>query len=127
MLQKHTVINHKHLQSSIIHAKVTSLFAIYTPLMMAQDRTESTRVTIRYGSFINQFSLDTIKSIQQLEKADTKISRQNISILFNEISVCIYIYIYIYVYILSSCADSTKFDDSLSASIPITHRPWQIL
>ena len=60
--------------------------------MMAQNWAESTKVTISYGSFINQFPPDTIKSIWQLEKAYTKICRQNMSILFNEI----YIYIYIY-------------------------------
>ena len=79
----------------------------------AQDRTESIRVTISYGSFINQFPTDTIKSIRQLERTYTKICRQNMSILFNEICindqmlpkytylyidmcVCVYIYIYIY-------------------------------
>ena len=55
--------------------------------MMAQDWAESTWVTISYGSFINQFLLDTIKSIRQLERTYTKICRQNISILFNEICI----------------------------------------
>ena len=35
-------------------------FAIYSPLMMAQDRPESTRVTISYGSFINQLPPETV-------------------------------------------------------------------
>ena len=55
--------------------------------MMAQDRAENTRVTISYGSFINQFTPDTIKSIWQLEKTYTKICRQNMSKLFNEICI----------------------------------------
>ena len=48
--------------------------------MMVQDLVESTRVTISYGSFINQFLLDTMKSIQQLERTYTKICRQNVYI-----------------------------------------------
>ena len=56
--------------------------------MMAQDRSESTRVTISYGSFINQFLPDTIKSMRQFERGYTKMCRQKMSILFNEI--CIY-------------------------------------
>ena len=36
---------------------------------MAQDPAESIRVAISYGSFINQFQPDTIKSIRQLERA----------------------------------------------------------
>ena len=75
MLQ-HTSINNKHLQSSNVHAKLTSLLQIYIPLMRAQDRKENTSVTISYGSFINQFPLDTIKSIRQLERTCTKICRQ---------------------------------------------------
>ena len=82
-------------------------FVIYTPLMMAQNRAERTRVTISYGSFINQFLPDTIKSMWQLERTYTKICKQNISILFNEICIneemlpppYIYIYIYIYIYV----------------------------
>ena len=48
--------------------------------MMAQDRVESTRVTITHGGFFSQFTSDTVKSILQLERAYTKICRQNIYI-----------------------------------------------
>ena len=66
---------------------------------MAQDRTESTREPINYGSFINQFQLDTIKSMRHLERTYTKIYRQRTSILFNEICINIFIYIYLYIYV----------------------------
>ena len=59
-------------------------FAIYTPLMMTQDQAESTCLIISYGSFINQFLPDTIKSIWQLERTYTNICRQNMSTLFKE-------------------------------------------
>ena len=36
--------------------------------MMAQDRAESIRVTISCGSLIDQFPLDSLKSIRQLER-----------------------------------------------------------
>ena len=55
--------------------------------MLAQDRAERTRVTISYGSFIDQFPPDTIKSIRQLERTCTKICRQNTSRLFSEICI----------------------------------------
>ena len=55
--------------------------------MMAQDWAESIKVTISYGRFINQVLPDTIKSIQQLERICTKISWQNMSILFYEICI----------------------------------------
>ena len=82
--------------------------------MMAHDRVENTRLTISYESFINQFPPDTIKSILQLERTYTKIRRQNMSILFNEIRINIetltkcthartrthtHTHIYIYIYI----------------------------
>ena len=47
-------------------------FAIYTPLIMAQDMAESTRETINHGRFINRFPLDIIKSIRQLERINKK-------------------------------------------------------
>ena len=53
--------------------------------MMVQDRAESTWLTISYGSFISQFTPNTIKSIRQLETKYIRICRQNRSILFNEI------------------------------------------
>ena len=63
-IQQHTSINNKHLQSSNVYAKVTSLLqSIYISLMMAQDRAKSTLEPISYGCFINRFPLDTIKSI----------------------------------------------------------------
>ena len=65
-----------------------------------------TREPINYGIFINQFPPDIIKSIRQLERINTKICRQKMSILFNQICINgeilathIYIYIYIYIYI----------------------------
>ena len=53
--------------------------------MMSQDWAESTRLPISYGSFINQFLPDTIKSMRQLERTYTKMCTQKMSILFNEI------------------------------------------
>ena len=55
--------------------------------MMAQDWTESAREPINHGRFINQFL-----PVMQLERINTKICKQKMSILF------IYIYIYIYIY-----------------------------
>ena len=55
--------------------------------MMTQDQADSTRVTISYGSFINQFLSDTVKSIWQLERTYTKIYRQKMSILCKEICI----------------------------------------
>ena len=60
--------------------------------MMAQDRAESTWVTISYGDYITQFSSDTVKSMQQLKRTYAKICRQKMSVQWN-----IYIYIYIYI------------------------------
>ena len=79
-------------------------FAIYTPLMMAHNRAEIARVTISHVSFINQFQPDTIKYFRQLENTYTKICRQNMFILFNEI----YMYIYIYIYSHESRSKSSK-------------------
>ena len=39
-----------------------------------QSQTESTMVPSNYGSFINQFPLDIIKSMRQLKKTYTKMS-----------------------------------------------------
>ena len=64
--------------------------------MMVQDWAESTWVTISYESFINLFPLDTIKSIQQLERTYTKMCRQNVYIV--QWNMHIYIYIYVYAY-----------------------------
>ena len=81
--------------------------------MMVQDRPDGTRVTISYGSSINQLPTDTIKSVLLLERTYTEIRRQKMSILVNEIiiteemlpkythacpslSLSLYIYIYIY-------------------------------
>ena len=57
-------------------------FAIYTHLMVVQDRAEGTRVAISYGSFINQFATDTIKSILQQEGTYPKMCREKMFILF---------------------------------------------
>ena len=51
---------------------------------------ESTWKPINYGCFIDQFALDTIKSMWRLERIYTKIWRQRISVLITNI----YIYIY---------------------------------
>ena len=82
--------------------------------MMAQDRAESIREPINYGSFINQFPPDIIKSMRRHERIYTKMCRQRVSILFNEICineemlakythtrvcVCVCVCIYIYIYI----------------------------
>ena len=71
--------------------------------MMAECWAESTWEITNYGRFINQFPLNIIKSIQQFERINEKISGQKMSIMFNQI--CIneeilpkYIYIYIYIY-----------------------------
>ena len=60
---------------------------------MAQSQAESTRDTYNYGQYINQFPPNTIKVIREYERVQKKISRQKMSIMFNEI---LYIYIYIY-------------------------------
>ena len=49
--------------------------------MMARDVSKSTKEPINYGRFINQFQLDIIISIQQLERFKTKICKQKMSIL----------------------------------------------
>ena len=82
-------------------------FVIDPPLMMAQSRAESTRDTYKYGQYITEFALNTIKAIRQYEGIQKKICRQKISIMFNEIYINeeilpIYIYIYIYIYITST-------------------------
>ena len=76
-----------------VHAKVTA-FAIYTPLMMAEDQAESPSEPINHRRFINQFLPDIIKLMWRLERINIKICRQRMSILFYRI----YIYIYIYIY-----------------------------
>ena len=55
--------------------------------MVAQDRTESSKEPINYGSFINQFPLDTMKSMRRLERTYTKMCRKRVSISFNEICI----------------------------------------
>ena len=55
--------------------------------MMAQDLVESTKEPINHGKFINQFPPDTIKSIGQLERINTKMCRQRMSILLNQICI----------------------------------------
>ena len=59
------------LQSSNVHAKVTSLLK-YTHLMMAQDWAESIKENVNYGRFINQLPLDIIKLMWQFERVDKK-------------------------------------------------------
>ena len=62
---------------------------MYIPLMMVQVQAESTWVPISYGSFINQFPPDIIKSMRQLERTYTKICKQRYLYWLS-----IYIYIY---------------------------------
>ena len=51
--------------------------------MMALTKAESTKEPINYGTFINQFPLDTIKSMWRLEKLYTKMCRQRIGLHVN--------------------------------------------
>ena len=72
---------------------------IHPPLMMAQSRAESTWEINNFGRYINQFPLNTIKSIQQYERINKKICRPKMSIIFNKICIneeMLPIYIYIY-------------------------------
>ena len=110
-------------------------FAIYTPLMMVQDRPEISWKPINYGCFIKQFPPDTIKSMRWLERIYTKMDWQRMSILLNEICLNeemlpkytnthththththIYIYIYIYIYI-----DVSRFLLFL-----LVHQSWKL-
>ena len=52
---------------------------------MAQDETKNTMEQTDYGMFINQFRLDIITLIRQHEMINTKICRQKMYILFNQI------------------------------------------
>ena len=62
-------------------------FVIDPPLMMAQSLAESTWEITSYGRFINQFSPNIIRSIQQIQKINKKNCKQNISIMFNQICI----------------------------------------
>ena len=97
-------------------------FVIDPPLMMAQSRAENTWEINNHGKYIDQFSPNTIKSIQQYERINRKICRQKRSIIFNEI--------YIYIYISSSRMDSSppslSLSLSLSQSVPIFFRYCQV-
>ena len=93
-----------------VHAKITSVLQ-YTPLMMLQDQIESIKKPINYGRFIDQFLPDTIKFIWRLERKNTKIYRQRMSILFH------YIYIYIYIYIKVKLATIVEGDPKAAFSI----------
>ena len=46
--------------------------------MMTQDKAKSIKEPINYGRFINQFLLDIITSIQQLERIITKYADKNV-------------------------------------------------
>ena len=79
--------------------------------MMAQSLAKSSWEINNCGKYINQFPLNTIKSIRQYERINKKICRQKMCIIFNEICINeetlpIYIYIYIYIYI---SGDSSLF------------------
>ena len=72
----------------------------FSNTMMAQGCTENAWEITNYERFINQFPPDIIRSIRH-SKGLTKIYRQNMSIMFNQICnneemLPIYIYIYIY-------------------------------
>ena len=54
---------------------------------MAKECAESARVPISYGSFINQFPPYIIQSMQQMRRTYTKMCRQKMSLLFNEIGI----------------------------------------
>ena len=56
--------------------KLYRFYNIDTLLMMSQDEAENTLETVNHGRFINQFQLDIITSIWQLERINTKICRQ---------------------------------------------------
>ena len=53
---------------------------------MAQDWTESTKETINYRRFTNQFPPNIIKLIRQLKRF-TKTCTQKMSIMFNQICI----------------------------------------
>ena len=55
--------------------------------MMAQSQAGSTWEINNYGKYINQFLLNTIKSIWQYERINKKICRRKMSIMFNEICI----------------------------------------
>ena len=57
--------------------------------MMAQSRAESTRDTYNYGQYLNQFPPNTIKVIREFERIQKRICRHKMSIMFNEIYICI--------------------------------------
>ena len=56
-------------------------------LMMVQDQAKSTKAPINYGIFIDQFRPDIITEIRQLERINTKISKHELSIFFNQICI----------------------------------------
>ena len=56
----------------IIYVQMSFCFCNIHPLMMAQDRAESTRELINHGRFINLFPPDIINSVQRLERINTK-------------------------------------------------------
>ena len=49
--------------------------------MIAQDQAESTKVTISYGRFINQFLQDTMKSMRQLQKTYKNVKAKDVYII----------------------------------------------
>ena len=55
--------------------------------MMAQSWAESTWDITNYGRFINQFPLNIIRSIRLFERINKKVSRQIISVMFNQIYI----------------------------------------
>ena len=136
------MINAQHLQSSNVYAKVTSLLQYSHPWWSPKIGLK-VREPINYGRFINQFPPDTIKFMPWLDKINTKMCRQRMSILFNQ--KCInekmlpnYTHThthkhththtqYIYISSSSSCrAASTDIPDPLSTLLPIIHRFWEV-
>ena len=55
--------------------------------MMARDRPESTWEPINYGRFITRFPPDTINWMRGLDRIITKVCKQRMSILFNQICI----------------------------------------
>ena len=94
------------------------MFLICSALMMAQNQTESTWEINNYGKYIHQFPPNTIKSIRQYERINKKICRQKMSIIFNEICICIHTHIYICMYLPTPPSQDLLHTDVKEPSLP---------
>ena len=101
-----STINSQILRSSNVYGKVTSRLQYTQPWRLAKIRQKKKKrkEAINFGEFINQFPPFTISLIRWLETINSKLFRQMITILFNQICVNMltkytlthpYIYIYI--------------------------------